>query len=168
VEARVTTVAAEMQGNRSREASRREIMKRMSSIITSLLAAILVVGMFAVKLPAQNGPGVTFSVPFAFSLDGQNVDAGNYKLNLVSSQYILSIRNLTTGHLRFFAVHPEEQRALEEHGRLVFDGCGNHRYLTEFHIPGTDTYSVTATPETVKNAEAKACPTTDSVFLAAR
>jgi len=144
-------------------------MKRMSSIITGSLAAVLIVGStFAVKLHAQDGPGVSFSVPFAFSLDGQHIDAGNYKLNLVSSQYLLSIRNLKTGELRFFGVHPENQRTIEEHGHLVFDGCGNHRYLAEFHIPGTDTYSVTATQEREKKAEAKACPTADSVFLAAR
>ncbi len=144
-------------------------MKRMSSIIVSSLVSILIMGgTSAVKLHAQGGPGVVFSVPFAFSLDGQNIDAGNYKVNLVSDQFMLSIRNLGTGELRFFRVRPEQLRSIEEHGRLVFGGCGNHRYLAEFHIPGTDTYSVTTTPEKVKNAEAKACPTEKSLFLAAR
>ncbi|HMG87782.1 MAG TPA: hypothetical protein VK574_18755 [Terracidiphilus sp.] len=144
-------------------------MKRMSSIIVGSLVAILIMGgTFAVKLHAQVGPGVVFNVPFAFSLDGHNIAAGNYKLNLVSGQYILSIRNLETGDLRFFGVQPGQQHAIEEHGRLVFGGCGYHRYLAEFHMPGTDTYSVTRTPERVKNAEAQACPTGNSVFLAAR
>ena len=144
-------------------------MKRMSSIIASSLAGILVLsGTFAVKLHAQGGPGVVFNVPFAFSLDGHNIDAGNYMLNLVSDQYLLSIRNLKTGQLQFFRVEPEQQRAVEERGKLVFRGCQNHRYLAEFHIPDSDTYSVTSTPERLKKAEAQACSSRDSVFLAAR
>jgi hypothetical protein len=144
-------------------------MKRMSSIIARSLVAILVVGgAFAVNLHAQGGPGVDFDVPFAFSLNGHNIEAGNYKLNLVSDQYLLSIRNLKTGQLQFFGVVPEQQRAIEEHGRLVFSGCENHRYLAEFHIPGSDTYSVTSTPESLKKAGAKACSSRDSVFLAER
>jgi hypothetical protein len=145
-------------------------MKRINSIIAGSLFAILIIGggPLAARLHAQDDPGVSFSIPFAFSLDGQNVAAGSYKLNLVSSQFMMSIRNLKTGDLQYFSVHPQEERAIEAHGRLVFDGCGGHRYLAEFHVPGTNTYSMTMTPGRVKNAEAKACPTTDSVFLAAR
>jgi hypothetical protein len=144
-------------------------MKRIQSIVVGSLFAILIMGgPFAARLHAQDGLGVVFSVPFGFSLDGQNVAAGDYQLNLVSNQFMMSIRNLKTGELQFFSVHPEEQRMIEAHGRLVFNGCGDHRYLAEFHIPGTNTYSMTMTPGRVKNAEAKACPTTDSVFLAAR
>ena len=144
-------------------------MKRINTIIAGSLFAILIMGSpFASRLQAQDDLGVNFSVPFAFSLDGQNIAAGNYKLNLVSSQYMMSIRNLKTGDLRFFSVQPEEQRTIEAHGHLVFNGCGDHRYLAEFHIPGTDLYSKTITPGSVKTAEAKACRTTDSIFLAAR
>jgi hypothetical protein len=169
VEVRITTVAAEMQVSRSHEASRRKGMKRIHSIIAGSLFAILIMGSpFAERLHAQDGLGVVFSVPFAFSVDGHNITAGTYKLNLVSSQYLMSIRNLKTGDLEIFSVHPEQEHAIESRGHLVFNGCGDHRYLTEFHIPGTNLYSSTMTPGRVKNAEAKACPTTDSVFLAAR
>lgn len=144
-------------------------MKRIQSIIIKSLFAILIIGSpFATMLHAQEDPGVVFSVPFAFSVDGHTIAAGNYKLNLVSSQFLMSIRNLKTGYLQIFTVRPEQESAIESRGHLVFDGCGDHRYLTEFHIPGTGLYSVTITPGRVKNAEAKACPTTDSVFLAAR
>jgi hypothetical protein len=144
-------------------------MKRIQSIIVGSLFAILIMGgPFAARLHALDDHGVVFSVPFTFSLDGQNVAAGNYELNLVSSQFVMSIRNLKTGDLQFFSVHPEEQRTVEERGHLVFNGCGDHRYLAEFHIPGTNIYSMTMTPDRVKHTEAKACRTTDSVFLAAR
>lgn len=144
-------------------------MKHINSIIARSLFAILIMGSpFATRLHAQDDLGVVFSVPFAFSVDGHNIAAGNYQLNLDSGQYLMSIRNLKTGDLEIFSVHPEQERAIESLGRLVFNGCGSHRYLTEFHIPGTNLYSSMMTPGRVKNAEAKACPTTDSVFLAAR
>ena len=144
-------------------------MKRINSIIVGSLFAILILGSpFAAKLHAQDDLGVVFSVPFTFSVDGHNIAAGNYKLSLVSSQFMMSIRNLKTGDLQIFSVHPEQERAIESRGHLVFSGCGDHRYLAEFHVPGTNIYSMTITPGRVKNAEAKRCPTTDSVFLAAR
>ena len=144
-------------------------MKRIHSIIVKSLFAILIMGSAsAARLHAQDDPGVVFNVPFAFSVDGHAITAGNYQLNLVSSQYLMSIRNLKTGDLQVFSVHPEQERAIEAHGRLVFNGCGDHRYLTEFHIPGTNLYSNMITPSRVRNAEAKACPATDSIFLAAR
>ena len=50
-------------------------MKRMSSIIVgSLLAVLTMNGTFAAKVRAQDGPGVIFSVPFAFTADGRNID----------------------------------------------------------------------------------------------
>lgn len=143
-------------------------MKRIYSIIGGSLFAILIMGgLFASRSDAQDDPGVVFNVPFAFSVDGHNIVAGNYKLKLVSSQYMMSIRNLKTGDLQFFSVLPEQERAIESRGHLVFNGCGDHRYLTEFHVPGTNLYSSTMTPDRVKHAEAKACLMTDSVFLAA-
>jgi hypothetical protein len=144
-------------------------MKRINSIVVRSLFAILIMGsLFAARLQAQDDPGVVFSVPFAFSVDGHNITAGNYKLNMFSGPYLISIRNLKTGNLQIFSVYPEQQRAIESRARLVFNGCGDHIYLTEFHIPGADSYSNTVTPGRVKNAEAKACPTSDSLFLAAR
>jgi hypothetical protein len=144
-------------------------MKRIhSTIVGSLFAILIMGGPFAARLHAQDDLGVVFSVPFAFSVDGHTITAGNYKFNLDSSQYLMSIRNLKTGDLQIFSVHPEQERAIGSRGHLVFNGCGDYRYLTEFHIPGTNLYSMTMTPGRVKNAEAKACPTSDSVFLAAR
>ena len=144
-------------------------MKRMSSIIVGSLVAVLIVGgTFAAELHAQSGPGVVFSVPFAFTVDGHNVAAGNYELNLVSSEFLMSIRDRKTGKLQVFDVHPDQERSIEERGRLIFESCGDHRYLTEFHIPGTNVYSTAMSPRRLKDTEAKACPATDFVTVAAR
>ncbi len=144
-------------------------MKRMNSIIVSSLVAVLIVGgTFAVKAHAQNGPGVVFSVPFAFTADGRNIPAGTYELNLISNNFMMSIRNVETGNMQIFNVHPEQQRAIESQGRLIFHNCGDHLELTEFHIPGTDVFSETMRRRSRNNTEAKACPPTDFVTLASR
>jgi len=144
-------------------------MKRMSSIIVASLFAILILGgPLVAKLHAQNGEGLVFSVPFAFTADGSRIAAGTYELNLVSNEFMMSIRNVETGDTQVFNVRPEQQRAIESHGRLIFHRCGGHMDLTEFHVPGTNLYSETITPNRVKKAEAKTCPATDAVFLAAR
>lgn len=144
-------------------------MKRIRSIIVGSLFGLLIMSSpFAARLNAQDESGAVFTVPFAFSVDGHNIDAGSYELKLVSSEYMISVRDLKTGALQFFSVHPDQQRKFETRDRLVFNGCGDHRYLTEFHIRGTNLFSSTNTPGRVKDAEAKACPATDAVFLAAR
>src|SRR5579859_7749037 len=144
-------------------------MKRMSSIIVgSLLAVLTMNGTFAAKVRAQDGPGVIFSVPFAFTADGRNIDAGTYELNLISNKFLMSIRNVETGDMQIFSVHPEEQRAIDSKGRLIFHNCGGRLDLTEFHVPGSNLFSETIPPQRRKNMEAKACPTPDLVALAAR
>lgn len=144
-------------------------MKRMSSIIVGSLVAVLIAGgAFAVKLHAQNGLGVVFSVPFAFTADGRDIAAGTYELNLASNKFMMSIRNVETGDMQVFTVHPEEQRAIDSHGRLVFHSCGGHMDLTEFHVPGTNLFSETIPPRRLQNMEAKACHAPDSVTMASR
>ena len=144
-------------------------MKRMSSIIVNSLVAVLITGGTSMaKVHAQNSPGIVFSVPFTFTADGRNIAAGTYELNLVSDKFMMSIRNVETGEMQVFTVHPEEQRAIESLGRLIFQSCGGHMDLTEFHVPGTKLYSETIQPRRLKNMEAKACPAPDFVTLAAR
>lgn len=136
-------------------------MKHISSIIAGSLVAILMSGASAARLQAQIGAAATFSVPFAFSADGQSIAAGTYQLNLVSNDYMMSIRNVETGATRFLSVHPEQQRTIAARGVLVFHVCGERRVLAEFHIPGTDIYSKTITPRRMKQEEAKTCPAPD-------
>ncbi|WP_348263494.1 hypothetical protein P8935_02810 [Telmatobacter sp. DSM 110680] len=141
----------------------------MSSIIVGSLVGVLAVGgTFAAKANAQDGPGVVFSIPFSFTADGRNIAAGTYELNLVSNKFMMSIRNVRTGDMQVFSVHPEEQRATESEARLIFHNCGGHLNLTEFHVPGTNLFSETMPPRGVKNMEAKVCPATDFVTLASR
>lgn len=144
-------------------------MKRITSIVAGSLFAVLIIGgTFAARVQAQDEPGVTFKVPFAFSADGQNIPAGTYQLNLVSNQFEMSIRNVQTGDVRFLSVHPEQQLTVASRGLLVFHGCGERKDLAEFHIPGTSIYSATIVPRGAKNMESKSCPTPGTLTVASR
>lgn len=144
-------------------------MKRITSIVAGSLFAVLIAGgAFTAKLTAQNEPGAIFSVPFAFTADGQKVPAGTYEVNLVSSPYLMSIRNLETGEKQFMSVRPEQQRNSPSKGVLVFDRCGQREDLREFHIPGTNLYSATISPKRARNSEVESCSYGDTMTVAAR
>jgi hypothetical protein len=165
----VATVAAEMQVSRSHEASRRNDMKRIHSIIAGSLFAILVLSCgFATRLQAQDEPAVTFSIPFAFSTAGRTIPAGTYQLNLVEGQHLMSILNVKTGDMQVFSVFPDQQKSIESHGRLIFNRCGDRNELAEFHIPGTNFYSRMVPSRADRKLEAKACPLDQTVTLASR
>lgn len=144
-------------------------MKRISSIVAGSLFVVLIMGgTFAARVQAQDEPGVTFKVPFAFSADGQNIPAGTYQVNLVSNQYQMKIRNVQTGDQRFLHVRPEQQRTVASRGLLVFHRCGDRKDLAEFHIPGTSVYSEMIAPRGVKDMESKSCSAPGTLTVASR
>jgi hypothetical protein len=144
-------------------------MKRITSIVTgSLVAALFASGALTINLNAQNEPGEIFMVPFAFTADGHNVEAGTYEVNLVSNQYLMSIRNVKTGDEQVFNVLPEQRRAIASQGLLVFHDCGRRKELTEFHIPGTNLYSATVAPRHTESSQLESCTADDTTTIAAR
>ncbi|HEY2470075.1 MAG TPA: hypothetical protein VGI45_19900 [Terracidiphilus sp.] len=144
-------------------------MKRITSIMAESLVAVLIAGGgFTNKLTAQNEPGAIFSVPFSFTADGYVVAAGTYEVNLVSSQYLMSIRNVDTGEKQIFTVRPEQQPAVAARGLLVFHRCGQRKDLTEFHLPGSKLYSAAISPRHGRNSEVESCSSAESMTVAAR
>lgn len=144
-------------------------MKRISSIVTgSFFAVLIVCGGCAPKMKAQSDSGAIFSVPFAFSAEGQTVAAGTYEVRRLSSPFMISIRNLETGNKEIFSVRPEEQNTVASKGLLVFHRCGQRADLTEFHIPGTNLYSATIPPRRSKTAEMETCSPDEQMTVAAR
>jgi len=143
-------------------------MKRITSIVIASLSVLFAAGAFTSNLHAQNEPGVIFRVPFAFTADGHNVAAGNYEINLVSNQYLMSIRNVETGEEQIFSVRPEQQKAIASQGLLVFHRCGQRKDLTEFHIPGTRLYSTTIAVSLAKSSEFETCSPDETTTIAAR
>ncbi len=143
-------------------------MKSMTSIIVRSLFAILIGGSPLATAFAQYDPGITVNIPFAFSADGQEIAPGTYQLQLLSSNFLMSVRNVNTFEEQFVTVRPEQTRRVSPEGRLIFQVCEGHSYLTEIHIPGANLFSETIAGRKQKDVEARPCSNEDSATVALR
>lgn len=143
-------------------------MKRITSIIVKSLFAILISGGLLTTAHAQYDPGITVDIPFAFSADGHEIAAGTYQLQLTDSNFLLSIRNVSTGKKQIITVRPEESRKLSDQARLTFQVCGGHNYLTEIYTQGTRLFSATVTGHKQNDARTDTCSKNDAITVAQR
>jgi hypothetical protein len=144
-------------------------MKRITSMMAASLAAVLVAGGASeARLHAQIGPGEIFTVPFAFTADGRQIQPGTYEIRRGSSQFLMSIENVNTGEKQLFSVRPEERSAAPRKGLLVFQGCGDRKELSEFHVRGSNLFSATIDSGRRTTPEVEDCSRIDTVTVAAR
>ena len=143
-------------------------MKRVTSIIIKSLFAILISGGLLATAHAQYGPGITVDIPFAFSADGQQIAAGTYQLQLTDSNFLMSVRNVSTGKKQIITVHPEESRKFSAQARLTFQVCHGHSYLTQIYAPGTTLFSATVAGSRQNHTNADACSTQNTITVAQR
>lgn len=101
----------------------------------SLAAGLLCAG---VNASAQTTASV--NIPFAFSADNQTVQAGHYKVELLSDRYV-ALRNTETNQTRVLMVRPEEGAAIESRGRLIFRQDDSKKYLAQVWIAGSSMHS---------------------------
>lgn len=141
-------------------------MKSMTSIIVRSLFAILIGGSPLATAFAQYDPGITVNIPFAFSADGQEIAPGTYQLQLISGNFLMSVRNVNTFEEQFLPVRPEQARRASSEGRLIFQVCDGHSYLTEIHIPGANLFSETIAGHKQKEVEAGPCTNDQSTTVA--
>ena len=144
-------------------------MKSASSLAAGLLTAALVVnGNFETNLMGQDGPGEIFTVPFAFTADGHEIQPGTYEIRRDANQFFMSIQNVKTRETQLFSVRPEERSAIPAKGLLVFQACGARKELNEFHVRGTNIFSATIKSRRNNTLEAESCSHPQSVTVAAR
>ena len=142
-------------------------MERIKSILTGLFGVVLIgVAASTAPLHAQTVLGETFTVPFAFTTDGHVIGAGTYEIRRDSSHFLISIQNVQTGEKQLFSVRPEERRAVPKKGLLVFQGCGERKELSEFHIRGTSVYSATIEARGKSNTDVERCPANTTTIAA--
>jgi len=144
-------------------------MKRIPSLIVKWLALTLAgSGMLAISLQAQSDSAVTASIPFPFTVGTQSIAPGTYEFSLVSSQFLLSVRNVRNGHQEFFIVHPEQENALHPRGRVVFQKSEDARRLDEIHFPGADSFAQLTLSQHPTAIEAATSSPGDTVSVAQR
>jgi hypothetical protein len=118
---------------------RRFTMARISILVRSLLSISIIAGTVAPLPSAQAQVGVVANVPFDFSTKDQRWTAGTYRVELISSHYLL-LRNTNSGKSQFMLAFPARANAIPSRASLVFHRYGGHYYLAEVQIVGTSEY----------------------------
>jgi hypothetical protein len=139
-----------------------------SLVVKSLVTLLIGSTMLATNLQAQSDDAITVRVPFPFTVGTQSIAPGTYQFSLLSSQFLLSVVNVKTGDREVFSVHPEQQRAVDQHGLLVFRNSEGSSVLNEVHFPGTGEFSELIQRHGAGRIEAKRSSTGSSIFIAQR
>lgn len=144
-------------------------MKRITSLVVKSLVIILIgSATLAMNLQAQSDLATTARIPFPFTVDAQRIPAGTYQFRLVSSPFLLSVRNVKTGSEELFIVRPKNQPAVEPSGRLTFGNSEGSRALNEVHFPFTDTFIEVIQRHSAQKVEAMRPSTFKSMTVAQR
>jgi hypothetical protein len=117
-------------------------MSRISTLGRFVLSMSLVAGSFALTPHTQAQQGsITARVPFAFSANDQQFDAGQYEIRGLNP-FVLLVSNTTTHQSRLLLVSDMGLRDIQSNGRLVFHRYnGNERYLYQVWMPGRSEFS---------------------------
>lgn len=144
-------------------------MKRILSLIAKLLVMILIVsGTLEINLQAQSNLAVTASIPFPFTVGTHDMAPGTYEFSLASSQFLVSVVNVKTGHQEMFPVRPVQQRAVEQSGGLRFRNSEARSALSEIHFPGTDRFSELGQRRGTGSIKASSSPAAETISVAQR
>lgn len=113
---------------------------RIANLSNLILGISLATGLLSAGATASAQTTASVTIPFGFSADNQNLEAGSYKVELLSDRY-LSLRNIATNKNQVLMVRPEAGQAIETRGRLVFQQEGSRKYLAQLWIAGTSLHS---------------------------
>jgi hypothetical protein len=117
-------------------------MSRISTLGRFFLSLSLIAGSFAIapNMPAQQ-ESITAQVPFAFSANDQQFDAGQYVIRPINA-FELLVSNTTTHKNRILPVSSMGLRQIQSNGRLLFHRYnGNEHYLYQVWMPGRSDFS---------------------------
>ncbi|HEY1575865.1 MAG TPA: hypothetical protein VGF82_02175 [Terracidiphilus sp.] len=113
---------------------------RVANLSNLIFSLSLATGLLCAGDPASAQTTASVTIPFGFSADNETLEAGSYKVELLSDRY-LSLRNIATNRTQVLMVRPEAGQAIETRGRLVFQQEGSRKYLAQVWIAGTSLHS---------------------------
>lgn len=125
-------------------------MTRRSALIAHVLYTLpLAAGLLCATGTASAQTTETVNIPFSFSANNHSVAAGTYQVNMISDRF-MSLRNIKTHQSQVLMVRPDQGRAIESQGRLIFRRVAGRNYLQQVYMAGTSSHSeltVHAKPE---------------------
>jgi hypothetical protein len=116
-------------------------MSRISKLGRFFLSLSLVAASFAIapNMQAQQG-SITAQVPFAFSANDQQFDAGQYVIRPINA-FELLVSNTTTHQNRMLPVSSMGLRDIQSNGRLLFRRYNGNEHLYQVWMPGRSDFS---------------------------
>jgi hypothetical protein len=116
-------------------------MSRTSLLGRFFLSLSLVAGSFAIapNMQAQQG-SITARVPFTFSANDQQFDAGQYVIRPINA-FELLVSNTTTHQNRILPVSSMGLRDIQSNGRLLFRRYNGNEHLYQVWMPGKSDFS---------------------------
>lgn len=107
----------------------------MKSVRTLITISLLLT---AATLFAQieNRPLMKVNIPFAFSVNGQSLPAGQYFINSVTPERALRVATTDGKHSMVVNALPSYSLEPSENSRLVFHRYGDQYFLTEVWTAG--------------------------------
>ncbi|MGC2638588.1 MAG: hypothetical protein WA294_15505 [Acidobacteriaceae bacterium] len=144
-------------------------MTRFQSLTTQWLVTLLMIdGALSTNLHAQSDDAITISVPFPFTVGTQKLAPGTYQFSLPIGHFLLSVRNVKTGEGTLLNVHPEQQRAVDQYGSVVFRYFDGRSALNEIHFPGEAQFSELVERHAARKMAARKSSPDKSITVAQR
>jgi hypothetical protein len=106
----------------------------MKNALTNLMTSAVLLFTLGGGLEAQSIQ-MHAAVPFAWQVNGQRLNAGDYVVEKDAAAHVISVRNITTGKSIFVAVIPGSEK--ESGYRLVFHRVGQRYFLAEVCAPSS-------------------------------
>jgi hypothetical protein len=106
----------------------------MNNILTNLTTSAILLFILGGGLEAQSTQ-MHAAVPFAWQVNGQQLNAGDYVVDKDAAAHVISVRNIETGKSVLVAVIPGSEK--KSGYRLVFHRVGQRYFLAEVCAPGS-------------------------------
>lgn len=139
--------------------------RSIANLTKSILSLSLAAGLLCAGVAASAQTTASVNIPFAFSADNHIVQAGHYKVELLSDRTV-ALRNTSSNQTLFLMVRPEAGTAYETRGRLVFHQDGSRKYLAQVWIAGTSMHSEMAVQHKQERTLAQRTPEVSTIEIA--
>ena len=140
-----------------------------STLVSTLLASVLAIGMAASTQPALAQDEVLAShakIPFAFQAGSKTMPAGTYVIKAMSD-HVLLLRETNQNAAEFVMVHAAYTLKTPSQSTIVFDHRGNKYFLRRIWLADRNSGIETQKSREEKRLEvASADPAADTVTLA--
>ncbi len=122
----------------------------------------LVAGLFGAAGRASAQKGALVTIPFSFEANHQALPAGDYRVHVLTPRLISLIDTSGGTYKALLLVHPEQERAIETRGRMIFLRDDNRYFLTQIRFEGWNVHANFALPESLTRELAERSPSKKS------